>query len=387
MIKTLFDNINSFGAGDFATLYSNLFNNGVIVPFTDNTATTTALKVTNDNGNVAIGDGSAMINGRTIIVSGETVPLDTNGTYQIVLEWSAAADSATLKALSDTETLTQNSMFYQLPLALVEKSGTSLTITDLRSFVNRISDTTANELYNIINTGWVPITAEVSPFLFFNVITGGDDFYLKSSTDLSDKIKKGTKLKIVQGGTEKYFIAVGVYVDAKGTSIALYGGTDYELTGDPISSVYFSNAKSPIGFPLDPDKWSIKVKNTTAKVQSSPVANTWYNVGSIKIYIPVGIWCVDYQCEHFAQSSGLAEMLLKTTLSQSPNAETDKEMTHRTSSYGLTVIDSCYKRKVITVSSTTTYYLNLCTSTSGVGSIGRNGAEVPTVLKAVCAYL
>lgn len=387
MIKTLFDNLNEFSANDFATLYSNLFNNGVIVPFADNTATTTALKVTNDNGNVAIGDGSAMINGRTIIVSGETVPLDTDGTYQIVLEWSAAADSATLKALSDTETLTQNSMFYQLPLALVVKSGTSLTITDLRPFVNRISDTTANDLYNIINTGWVPIT-DVSPSLESNYITGGYDFYLATSTDLSDKIKKGTKLKIVQGGTVKYFIVVDVHVNAaSSTLIALYGGTDYELTLDEISSAYCSNAKSPIGFPLNPDKWSITVIDTVARTQSAPVANTWYNVGSIKINIPVGIWCVDYQCEHFAQSSGSAEQLLKTTLSTSANAETDKKMTHRTSSYGLTVIDSCYKRDIIEVSSTTTFYLNIATSTSGVGSIGRNGLEVPTIIKAVCAYL
>ena len=382
MIKTLFDNLNEFSANDFATLYSNLFNNGVIVPFADNTATTTALKVTNDNGNVAIGDGSAMINGRTIIVSGETVPLDTDGTYQIVLEWSAAADASNVKALSDTETLTQNSMFYQLPLALVVKSGTSLTITDLRPFVNRISDTTANDLYNIINTGWVPITAEVSPDLIPNYITGGYDFYLESTTDLRDKIRKGTKIKLTQT-TEKYFIVV----DIDSTTIALYGGTDYELTLDAISSVYCSNAKSPIGFPLDPDKWSIKVKDTTARVQSSPVANTWYNLGGISISLPIGAWSVEYTCEHFAQSSALADQLLKTTLSTSPTAETDKELTHRTSSYGLTVVDSCYKRKPITVSSITTYYLNLCTSTSGVGSIGRNNGEVPAVLRALCAYL
>lgn len=383
MIKTLFDNINSFGAGDFATLYSNLFNNGVIVPFADNTATTTALKVSNDNGNVAIGDGSAMINGRTIIVSGETVPLDTDGTYQIVLEWSAAADSATLKALSGTETLTQNSMFYQLPLALVVKLGTKLTITDLRSFVNRISDTTANDLYNIINTGWVSITG-VSPSLFYN--TYGYDFHLESSTDLRDKIKKGTKIKLIQT-TVKYFIVVDVFVVGKGTVIELYGGTDYELTLDEISSAYCSNTKSPIGFPLDPDKWSIKVKDTTARVQSSPVANTWYNIGGISIRLPTGAWLVEYACEHFAQSSALADQLLKTTLSTSPTAETDKELTHRTSSYGSTVVDSCYKRKPITVSSITTYYLNLCTSTSGVGSIGRNNGEVPAVLRALCAYL
>jgi hypothetical protein len=381
MIKTLFDNLNEFSANDFATLYSNLFNNGVIVPFADNTATTTALKVTNSNGNVAIGDGSAMINGRTIIVSGETVPLDTDGTYQIVLEWSAAADGATFKALSDTETLTQNSMFYQLPLALVVKSGASLTITDLRSFVNRISDTTANDLYNIINTGWVPIT-EVYPSLVFNYITGGYDFYLESLTDLRDKIKKGTKIKLTQT-TEKYFIVV----DIDSTTIALYGGTDYELTWDTISSAYCSNAKSPIGFPLDPDKWSITVIDTDARTQSAPVANTWYNVGNIKIILPAGLWIMQYQCEHFAQSSALADQLLKTTLSTSPTAETDKELTHRTSGYGSTVVDSCYKRKLITVSSITTYYLNLCTSISGVGSIGRNNGEVPAVLRALCAYL
>ncbi len=380
-IKTLFDNLNEFSAGDFATLYKSLFNNGVVVPFSEDTATTTALKVTNSSGNAAIGNGVAIINGRVITVTEETVMLSTNGTYKIVLEWSAAADGATLKALAGSETLVQTDTLYQLHLATVVKSGKSLTITDLRSFVNRISDTTANDLYNIINTGWVPIT-EVSPSLEPNHIAGGYDFYLYTPTDLRDKIRKGTKIKLTQT-TEKYFIVVNI----TSTMIELYGGTDYELTLDEISSAYFSNAKSPIGFPLNPDKWSITVIDTVVRIQSAPVANTWYNVGNIKIILHVGLWIMQYQCEHFAQSSGYADQLLKTTLSTSPTAETDKEMTHRTSNYGLTVIDSCYKRKVITVTTPTTYYLNLATSTSGVGSIGRNGAEVPTVLKAVCAYL
>lgn len=381
MIKTLFDNLNEFSANDFATLYSNLFNNGVIVPFADNTATTTALKVTNDNGNVAIGDGSAMINGRTIIVSGETVPLDTDGTYQIVLEWSAAADSATLKALSDTETLTQNSMFYQLPLALVVKSGTSLTITDLRSFVNRISDTTANDLYNIINTGWVPITAEVSPNLEFNLTTGGYDFYLATSTDLSDKIKKGTKLKIVQGGTVKYFIVVDVHVNAaSSTLIALYGGTDYELTWDTISSAYCSNTKSPIGFPLDPDKWSVKIVNTSLQDLGSTTANSWKSTNN-SIVLPVGSWQLSYKCQLQTNQSTNIRTYVALSTSASNATDTDYILTVDT----VNDILAYYSKNVI-VNKTTRYYLIFKTYTASSANY-LHGDDTKTEIKAVCAYL
>ena len=153
MIKTMFDDLNLFSAGDFATVNKQLYDNGVICPSGETTIATTALKVTNSSGNALIGNGSALIKGRVITVSGETVTLSTDGTYKIVLEWSAASDGSSLKALSGSATLVQTDTQYQLLLATVVRSGTSLTVTDGRTFVNKLSGNTALSIQT------VPVTA------------------------------------------------------------------------------------------------------------------------------------------------------------------------------------------------------------------------------------
>ena len=153
MIKTMFDDLNLFSAGDFATVNKQLYDNGVICPSGETTIATTALKVTNSSGNALIGNGSALIKGRVITVSGETVTLATNGTYKIVLEWSATSDGSQLKALSGSATLVQTDTQYQLLLATVVKSGTSLTVTDSRTFINKLSGNTALSIQT------VPVTA------------------------------------------------------------------------------------------------------------------------------------------------------------------------------------------------------------------------------------
>ena len=145
----MFDNLNEFSAGDFAEANKQLYDNGVICPSGESTATTTALKVTNSSGNASIGDGSALIKGRVITVSGETVTLATNGTYKIVLEWSAASDGSQLKALSGSATLVQTDTQYQLLLATVAKSGASLRVTDNRGFINKLSGNTALSIQTV----------------------------------------------------------------------------------------------------------------------------------------------------------------------------------------------------------------------------------------------
>lgn len=54
----------------------------------------------------------------------------------------------------------------------------------------------------------------------------------------------GTKIKLTQT-TTKYFYVVGV----SGTTVTVTGGSDYTLTNATITSPYFSNTASPVGFP------------------------------------------------------------------------------------------------------------------------------------------
>jgi hypothetical protein len=57
----------------------------------------------------------------------------------------------------------------------------------------------------------------------------------------------------------------------------LYGGTDYTLAaaGDAITAPYYSVVKAPLGFPLNSNKWTVKVTDATIRSQLTPTANTW----------------------------------------------------------------------------------------------------------------
>lgn len=191
MIKTLFDNLNEFSAGDFATVNKQLYDNGVICPSGETTIATTALKVTNSSGNASIGNGSALIKGRVITVSGETVTLATNGTYKIVLEWSAASDGSQLIALSGSATLVQTDTLYQILLATVAKSGASLTITDARTYINKLSGNTALSIQTVPVAPTAPIVGQVLAY---------DGTNYKPSTIIeSGSNANGTYIKFADG--------------------------------------------------------------------------------------------------------------------------------------------------------------------------------------------
>lgn len=64
-------------------------------------------------------------------------------------------------------------------------------------------------------------------------------------TDATTKYSVGDKIKLVQSGTTKYFYIVTVAA----TLLTITGGTDYTLANVAISSVYYSKAASPLGFP------------------------------------------------------------------------------------------------------------------------------------------
>ena len=214
-------------------------------------------------------------------------------------------------------------------------------------------------------------------------------FVASTSGDLTGSISLGMRLRISQstGGT-KYFIVVAITSSA----ITLYGGTDYTLTNETISSPVFSSAKAPFGFPLDLAKWTQTTKSTSVTVQSSPASGNWYNPGSLSLNIPIGSWSVQYQaCQTFFKvgfATGNNDMY--TTLSTANNSESDVDLTSYTLLINGTTNNQVMvnRTKKITVTSKTTYYLNAkATSTYSTQQVGFDGADSPTIISAVCAYL
>lgn len=268
------------------------------------------------------------------------------------------------------------------------KQITSKTATNVLHSALSYDHTTDEEVRMIVPaeemdtlaTGW-----QAAPGTWTYATADSPTFTLTTSLDMSSFIGVGTRIKLTQT-TVKYFIVTAI----SGTTITLYGGTDYTLTAAAITLPYFSIMKSPIGFPLDPTKWTVKVSDTTERAQASPVQNTWYNPGSTnqQISVPIGAWRLGYKTT--AGSGGHATV--GVTLSNANNTESDAEFTtsrYETNSSGTVdfYIPHVMEKEVVAASKTT-YYLNIRTTTSGVSTIRTNsGAGSHTMLKAVRAYL
>lgn len=214
-----------------------------------------------------------------------------------------------------------------------------------------------------------------------------------AGVDLTSVLTVGMKVRITQS-TVKYFIITKVAFSTD-TTVTLYGGTDYDLVASgttAISAFAYSGYRVPVGFPMSPAKWQVKVTDTTQRTQATPSAGTWYNLNSAEqISIPIGVWEVDYQVTAQVQDSGATQVDIYTTLSTANNTESDKEFTSLIQITGASGnpnnVMTSIRSKVLDLSSKTSYFLNSKTDNSGITQLDHRNDLATLVIKAVCAYL
>jgi hypothetical protein len=206
--------------------------------------------------------------------------------------------------------------------------------------------------------------------------------------DLTGTYAPGQRWKLTHAGVVKYFIVTAVAYAAGTTTVTLYGGTDYTLAAGAITLPYFSTHKAPLGFPLNPAKWSVELRDSTDRSQASPTNSTWYNLGSLSLSVPIGAWRLFWMADIYVRwSGGVAHIDQHTTLSTANNTESDVDFSTRLQGYGNDVISNQSREKFILLAAKTSYYLN-STSHSGPTSINFYGSTAsPTIIRAVCAYL
>ena len=205
--------------------------------------------------------------------------------------------------------------------------------------------------------------------------------------DQTGKYSAGMRIKLTQT-TAKYFIITAVAYGAPNTTVTVYGGTDYTLTDDSITNPYYSAQKAPHGFPVDPTKWSVVLSDTGDREQSSPSAGVWYNLGSLSLSVPIGVWNVETKVVIRAELASAGAIAVNTTLSTANNSESDTDFTTYNYYNSITVNTSFVSvRKVLTLASKTVYYLNARTPSGSITLIRFNGTSAATVIRAVCAYL
>lgn len=217
-------------------------------------------------------------------------------------------------------------------------------------------------------------------------------FTLTITGDKTSKYSVGMRVKLTQT-TTKYFIITKVSYSNPSTTLTLYGGTDYTLTNATINSPYYSANKAPQGFPLDPTKWTVQLRDTTSRTQSSPTAGTYYNPGSLSIVVPIGAWDVTAHLPLFAQrSSGATDIDFYSALSTSNNSVSDDDLKIRNyfQFSGATgernIVYKNFHKKFLVLTSKTTYY-PIAMITVNAASLGYTNDQFPTVVNATCAYL
>lgn len=204
-------------------------------------------------------------------------------------------------------------------------------------------------------------------------------------SDATTKYQAGMRVKFTQT-TVKYAIITAVAT----TSLTVYTGTDYTLANAAISANYYSNVKGPFGFPLDWTKWTVEVTDTSSRSQATPTATTWYNVGSISITIPIGLWNVEYSdityLNYGSVPGGAVDQY--STLSTANNSESDNDFTGGVITTAQQAGVTVTRRKILTIAASTPYYLNTKTTAGGfTGSINIRGDIGKTIIRAISAYL
>ena len=216
-------------------------------------------------------------------------------------------------------------------------------------------------------------------------------FTFTISGDKSAKYSPGMRIKLTQT-TVKYFIITKVAYSSPNTTITVYGGTDYTLENATIESPCYSMLKAPVGFPLDPTKWTVTVTDSTRRSKTTGISDsTWYNIdAAAQISVPIGIWNVSYMV--YGSSSVTATPAwhaVRVCLSSSSNSCSDNLSLQE--HLVLTDLDnnllSVATIKVVTTAKTT-YYVNIqCSASTAITLLRYYNDIYPMVIKAECAYL
>lgn len=251
----------------------------------------------------------------------------------------------------------------------------------------------ASEIVQAPLPGWINSPVQTCAYQSYDTTykTG----VIRFSGDMASLIWPGWITKFTQTAAIQMGIvtAISAYSGTY-TDVTIFLGTDYTLTNAAISSVFLAPPKSaPSGFPLEPSKWGLKLTDTTQRSATSGLA-AYQNLEPNPLYVPIGIWKhVKYYVHARATCATAATTnfaVIYATLSTSPTAETDTELTARADATNVTELSVELSKEKLSmqVSSPTPLYLNAKSELSvGTNAIYFLNNVSTLLITAECAYL
>jgi hypothetical protein len=207
-----------------------------------------------------------------------------------------------------------------------------------------------------------------------------DDLFIINGYALDEQTIKAKYAAQTAQGTgnlsiTKYGIITNVSAYSGGvTTLTFWGGTDYSSVNSSFGTPYYSIAKVPVGFNADSNKWSVLLTDAVNRTQSAPATNTWYNMGALNFTLPIGQWLISYKAKIYEEFSSAVVVYPYFTLSTANNSESDPEFTCGAGIYAgggppASVSLPISMSKILTLSTKTTYYVNMMVAAGGAGYV------------------
>lgn len=252
--------------------------------------------------------------------------------------------------------------------------------------INKVNATDMNEIKNAFNNqvaqGWYK-TGINPTFTFVSYDSETLTGVVSSDLDMTPYLNVGMKVKFTQNGVVKY----GFITAITSSEITLFMGTDYILEDIAISNTYYSMLKAPFGFPLNPDKWTIKYSATALTIVPDPVSGQWYNLATLNL--PIGLWDVTYNATIATTANGTSPNRCYITIGQNSNSEGSAGcMTgmNTGAANGISLAPAT-NNQLFDLTNAGTIYLTFMTNQPATAMVDVYAYGTATTIKAVCGYL
>jgi hypothetical protein len=247
---------------------------------------------------------------------------------------------------------------------------------------------------SVTNANWVDLTDGGSTTLHTHAGGGGDGWTADANTwafvstddptgvltvnaDVTALIGFGDRIKFTNGGN------------------VIYGKALVLMANSAITLPSYSHVLNPFGFPASPLSWSVKITDTTNRSQATPTQHKWYNLGSLSITIPIGLWSVYYKIfiNNYIAAAAVSAQHVSLSTNVPANAGDAESDADFTTQLELAIGSSVYSvqgmsltaTKVISLAAKTVYYAISKTKATSVNNIDFSNAQVGLIIIATFA--